>query len=539
MNDDNTPINVEIDRVLHIPDLPTRLLSPQQLVQQTGGIHDGLHIGARNAVLTFGGHRRTINYHPSNKLPIFTSFPGVEQFRAFNALITSDGSATDSLTFNQRQLLHWHRRLSHMNYQTIQKFSRLNLLPKELSKVRPEEYPICPCCQFGKQKRKPVQRPTEESPSIGSLAERPGDVVSVDMIHSPVGGLIPVSKGKTLQEKYHIACVFVDQSSKFVFVTYQMSTSAAETVDSKHRFEQYAASHGVTIKHYCADNGAFNTRLFKESVLAARQTIDFCGVNAHHQNGVVERMIQTLTYRARSLLLHAMFHWAEVVTAEFWPFPLRLIVDTHNNSPLPNGLCPIELFANVKRRTNLRHYHTFGCPAYVLDNRLSSGGSVPKWNPRARRGIYLGLSPEHASNVALKYNPHTGYVSTQYHVVYDDDFTSVERKSSVEMQSVWEQLFATSRDVPPDDYLLSPDPPWDPTTSSASRECSVLKSTTKDSHPTAPSVPEGASPPPVGATHPSEGDVPSEGVVGFSEVALSPHRNDASYPTARSSPAPR
>ena len=231
------------------------------------------------------------------------------------------------------------------------------------------------------------------------MAEKPGDVVSVDMIHSPIGGPIPVSKGKTVREKYKITVIFVDQCSQLVYVTYQLSLSAAETVESKHQFEQWAASHGVQIKHYCADNGSFNARVFKESVATARQTIDFCGAYTHHQNSVVEHMIQTLTYRDCALLLHAMFHWSDMVTAEFWPFPLRPVVDMHNNSPLANGLCPIELFSNVKHCTNIKDYHMFRCPVYVLDARLCTGGTVPKWSPQAQCSIYLSMSPEHASNI--------------------------------------------------------------------------------------------------------------------------------------------
>ena len=288
----------------------------------------------------------------------------------------------------------------------------------------------------------------------------------------------------------------MDQCSKYVFITYQLGTGAAETVESKHKFE-WATSHGVSIKHYRADNGAFNTRVFKESVAVAKQTIDFCGANAHHQNGVVERMIQTLTYRARALLLHAMFHWADTVTAEFWPFPLRLVVDTHNNTPLPNGLCPVELFAIVKRRTCLQDYHTFGCPAYVLDTRLCNGGSIPKWNPRARRGIYLGMSPEHASNVALIYNLDTGYVSPQYHVVYDDEFASVSSTLPSNIQAVWEDLFKTNRDVPPDDYIQLPDPHWDIPEH-------LCLSTPDDATQPVPSDPQSSSHPPEGDVFPSE-----------------------------------
>ena len=94
-DDNHQPIDVEIDKVLHIPDVPTRLLSPQQLAKQTGGLHDGFHVGASHATLTFGGFKRRINYNSVNNLPIFASFPGVDKFRA--------GTASDNLTFNQRQ----------------------------------------------------------------------------------------------------------------------------------------------------------------------------------------------------------------------------------------------------------------------------------------------------------------------------------------------------------------------------------------------------------------------------------------------------
>ena len=51
---------------------------------------------------------------------------------------------------------------------------------------------------------------------------------------------------------------------------------------------------------------------------------------------------------------------------------------------------------------------------------------IPKWEPRARMGVYVGWSPSHASNVALVLNPRTGHVSPQFHVVFDYDFTTVE-----------------------------------------------------------------------------------------------------------------
>ncbi len=66
-------------------------------------------------------------------------------------------------------------------------------------------------------------------------------------------------------------------------------------------------------------------------------------------------------------------------------------------------------------------------PCYVLDSRLHNKGSIglQKWEPRSNIREYIGHSPFHAISVALIYNPSTGHVSQQYHVVFDDDFTMV------------------------------------------------------------------------------------------------------------------
>ena len=69
----------------------------------------------------------------------------------------------------------------------------------------------------------------------------------------------------------------------------------------------------------------------------------------------------------------------------------------------------------------VKHYHTFGCPVYILDSRLQTNPrGVPKWEPRSILGIYVGHSPAHAGSFGVVLNPKTGLVSPQFHVVYDD-----------------------------------------------------------------------------------------------------------------------
>ena len=41
-------------------------------------------------------------------------------------------------------------------------------------------------------------------------------------------------------------------------------------------------------------------------------------------------------------------------------------------------------------------------------------------------GVNLGFSPVHSLDVALVFNPVTGFVSPQYHLTFDDDFSTLE-----------------------------------------------------------------------------------------------------------------
>lgn len=87
----------------------------------------------------------------------------------------------------------------------------------------------------------------------------------------------------------------------------------------------------------------------------------------------------------------------------------------------------------VERRMNLQDFHIFGYPVYVLDLRLCNDGKTPKFNPRDLRDIYIRISSDHAINIYPVFNTETGSVSPQYHNVYDDEYTSVKKKSDVDI----------------------------------------------------------------------------------------------------------
>jgi hypothetical protein len=60
--------------------------------------------------------------------------------------------------------------------------------------------------------------------------------------------------------------------------------------------------------------------------------------------------------------------------------------------------------------------------------------------PRSNIRVYLGHSPFHAGSVALVYNPYTGHISPQYHVVFDDDFTTVPYMEAGMIPPHWSDL---------------------------------------------------------------------------------------------------
>ena len=128
--------------------------------------------------------------------------------------------------------------------------------------------------------------------------------------------------------------------------------------------------HGITISEYTGDNGIYQSKLFKSFCDALNQKITYCGINAHHQNGITECNIQTITECTHTMLILAMTEWPDVITTELWPFALKLAIDIQNATPTDSGLSPEEIFTRRKSRNRLKDFHTFGCPVFVLEVAL-------------------------------------------------------------------------------------------------------------------------------------------------------------------------
>ena len=128
------------------------------------------------------------------------------------------------------------------------------------------------------------------------------------------------------------------------------------------------------------------------------------------------------------MLLHQALHWPDRTQLDMWPFALEHAVYLWNHLPKKDSLlAPVELFsgATFDNFDHIQKARVWGCPVYVLDPKLQDGNKIPKWEPRSRRGMFVGMSQAHSSSVGRIMNLRTGNVSPQYHVVYDDLFTTV------------------------------------------------------------------------------------------------------------------
>ncbi len=159
-----------------------------------------------------------------------------------------------------------------------------------------------------------------------------------------------------------------------------------------------------------------------------------------------------------------MARWPSVVDEEFWSFAWQQSVHQHNHL-LHRGkkLTNFEEFTLTDDPMDPKDYHTFGCPVYVLDPALADGNPVPKWSDRCYLGVYVGISPSHATTVAMVYNPKTKLTSPAYHCIFDIQFTTVSSAPSNNNSNIVRDVIASLLSTQGswhhhDEYQSVPDP---------------------------------------------------------------------------------
>ena len=419
--------------------------------------------------------------------------------------------ATSTFRILKKELLLWHQRLSHASVKWIQALMRdRKWLPSNVSKNEPALHsgPFirtragsrahccdsstlhCAACLYAKAStRTPsnlAPRPSTKNNILKRDHLQPGDCISADHYFSPITGRLPHTYGRE-RNGYTCGSLFVDHASGKIFNFSQYSNTAAETIRSAIRLEAMARDEGFRIKSYHSDNGIFASPDFKHHCSLQNQKYNFGAVGAKHQNGIAERNIKTVAQWARANMLHLATLWPQYANAKYWPQAIDYAVWVFNRLPnMESGISPNEIWSGVRSPSEeLSRSHVFGCPVYVLDASLQDGKKIPKWNPRARLGLFLGFSELHSSQVPLVLNVNTGYISPQFHVIFDDKFETVNSLPAEQpLDKQWADIIKLGRECFLDIDYDENDLPILPSLSDLIKEYSKAKANQKENEPT-------------------------------------------------------
>ncbi|GJU98734.1 retrovirus-related pol polyprotein from transposon TNT 1-94 [Tanacetum coccineum] len=253
----------------------------------------------------------------------------------------------------------WHRRLSHLNFGTINDLTKHDLVD-DLPKFKYSKDHMCSVCERGKSKKS--SHPPKLVPSIHSKLE---------WLHMDLCG--PMS-------------VEMINGKKYILLNYNAKIHKIRT-DNDTEFKN------ATLKaHY-------------EKLSIMQQ---FSIARTPQQNGVVERRNRTLVEAARTMLIFSRlpeFLWAEAISTACFTQNRSIIHTRYNKTPY-------ELLH--ARKPNAEYFYVFGSLCYPINDRDYLG----KMKPKADIGIFIWYSK--TSKGFQIYNRRTKKIMETIHVKFDE-----------------------------------------------------------------------------------------------------------------------
>lgn len=337
---------IEVKNVLHVPDLTVSLLSVSKIVENN------------NTIIFDKKYGCTIKNANNEVIANCKSEHGVYKF--------SGNIGTCMISREEKSAFLWHRRLGHINYQSLKKMRDGAVSGIEF-KDDDTEIKNCDVCARGKQARLPFKQ--SETKSTRSL----------ELIHSDLCG--PMETQSIGHAKYFLT--FIDDYTKKVFVYFLKAKS--EVLDTFKRFRAFVENQmEAKIKILRTDNGG---------EYYPNEFIKYCQVNgikhessnAHtpQQNGVAERMNRTIVEKGRCLLFDAD------LPKSFWAEAVNMAVYLINRSICAShGKTPDEMYFNKK--VNISDLKLFGCPVMVHINKQNR----KKWDSKSVKLIFVGYDSE-------------------------------------------------------------------------------------------------------------------------------------------------
>ncbi|GJW50803.1 retrovirus-related pol polyprotein from transposon TNT 1-94 [Tanacetum coccineum] len=264
----------------------------------------------------------------------------------------------------------WHRRLSHLNFDTINLLSKNNIV-NGLPKLKFVKDHMCSSCELGKAKRKSFHTKTT-----------PSSKRRLQLLHMDLCGPMRV---ESINGKKYVL-VIVDDYSRYTWTHFLRSKDETPGVliDFLTLVQRGLHAQVTTVR---TDKGTeflnktLHAYFAKEGIRHETST-----ARTPEQNGVVERRNRTLVEAARTMLSAAkvpLFFWAEAIATACFTQNRSLVIPRHEKTPYH--------IINA-RKPSVKFFHIFGSLCYIvrdgenLDKMKEKGWNLARYDMFALTG---------------------------------------------------------------------------------------------------------------------------------------------------------
>ncbi|GJT81790.1 putative ribonuclease H-like domain-containing protein [Tanacetum coccineum] len=286
----------------------------------------------------------------------------------------------------------WHRRLGHLNFKTMNKLVKGNLVRGLPSKLFENDQTYV-ACQKGKQHKASSKSKTENSISL-----------PLHLLHMDLFGPTFI---KSLMKKMY-CLVVTDDFSRFTWVFFLATKDKTSGIlKSFITGIENLVDHKVKVIR-CDNRTEFKNREMNYFCKIKGNLRQFSVARTPQQNRVAERRNRTLIEAARTMLANSKLpttFWAEVVNTTFYVQNRVLVVKPHNKTPY-------ELFHG--RTPTLSFMRLFGCLVTILITIDHLG----KFDGKADEGFFVGYSLN--SKAFRVFNSRTRIVKKNLHIRFNE-----------------------------------------------------------------------------------------------------------------------
>ncbi|GJW12184.1 retrovirus-related pol polyprotein from transposon TNT 1-94 [Tanacetum coccineum] len=286
----------------------------------------------------------------------------------------------------------WHRRLSHLNFDTINLLSKNNIV-NGLPKLKFVKDHLCSSCELGKAKRKSFHTKTT-----------PSSKRRLQLLHMDLCGPMRV---ESINGKKYVL-VIVDDYSRYTWTHFLRSKDETPGVliDFLTLVQRGLHAQVTTVR---TDKGTeflnktLHAYFAKEGIRHETST-----ARTPEQNGVVERRNRTLVEAARTMLNAAkvpLFFWAEAIATTCFTQNRSLVIPRHEKTPyhIINAWKP-----------SVKFFYIFGSLCYIVRD----GENLDKMKEKGDACIFVGYSTQ--SKAYRVFNKRTRIIVETIHVNFDE-----------------------------------------------------------------------------------------------------------------------